>query len=90
MRAYLIESTLLQNNISRAYKLQMELQSTLVHEALAAVVALDRRIKLRANVLEGAVARPGLRREDLARGEDGSHGSRTAWCRGMATDLSSR
>ena len=58
MRAYLIESTLLQNNISRAYKLQMELQSTLVHEALAAVVALDRRIKLRANVLEGPVARP--------------------------------
>ena len=50
MRTYLIESTLLQNNISRAYKLQMELQSTLVHEALAAVVALDRRVQLRADL----------------------------------------
>ena len=50
--------TLLKRNRYRAYKLQMELQSTLVHEALAAVVALDRRIKLRANVLDGPVARP--------------------------------
>ena len=52
--------TLLKRNRYRAYKLQMELQSTLVHEALAAVVALDRRIKLRADVLERAVARPRL------------------------------
>ena len=39
---------------------EVELQGALVHEALAAVVALDRRIKLRADVLEGAVARPRL------------------------------